>query len=70
MKKYILYLVVILFSACEKDSTCQNLWIEKTNQSTQGVYLTPYDCNLSEIQNLQSGNCNHPNFHCKIIYIP
>jgi hypothetical protein len=67
MKQLILFLVVILFSACEKDNTCNNLWIEKTNTTTQGVFLTPYDCNLSEIQNLQT--CKPP-YQCKIIYIP
>lgn len=71
MKRIIIFLslIVVLFTACDKDQDCTKLWIEKDGVSG-GTYLTPYDCNLSETQNLHSGNCNVPGVNCRIIYIP
>jgi len=68
MKKLII-LIAIFFISCNKEQDCNKLWIEKSSMTTSGVYLTPYDCNLSETQNLQSGNCHIPGVNCKIIYI-
>jgi len=70
MKKLLIFLAIVLFSSCDKDQDCSKLWIEKNSMTTSGSYLTPYNCNLTETQNLHSGNCNIPGVNCRIIQVP
>ncbi len=70
MKKLIIFIAIVLFSSCNKEQDCTKLWIEKDSVTGGGIYLTPYNCGLSETQNLHSGNCDIPGTNCRIIHIP
>lgn len=72
MKKLFLLFILISLFSCEKEEIsipCENKFIEMYNLQTGGVarYLIPYNCELSEQQNLSCYDCQQPNTGCRVV---
>jgi hypothetical protein len=74
MKKlFLLLLAVALLSSCEKETSqidCEHKFIEMYNLRSGGVarQLIPYNCEVSEQQNLSCYDCMQPNTGCRIVF--
>jgi len=73
MKKlFFLLLAVALLSSCEKapQLDCEHMFIEMYNLRSGGVarQLIPYNCELTEQQNLSCHDCMQSETGCRIVF--